>query len=184
MGRAESTACSELARPIGSPQGVVGHGKGGQLTEAVRTKPYSVILFDEIEKAHPTIWDIFLQVLDDGQLTDGEGRTVDFSNTVIIFTSNIGMDVVDSLGFNRRIVEQQNLIEELEARLNGDTVAPSATKENDERAEHLKAVRAAAERDAADTEEALAKIVAELKTTPLPELKGKIAQKNLLADAL
>ncbi|MCB8949531.1 MAG: ATP-dependent chaperone ClpB [Ardenticatenaceae bacterium] len=79
-----------VARLIGAPPGYVGYDEGGQLTEAVRRRPYSVVLFDEIEKAHPEVFNIFLQVLDDGRLTDGQGRTVDFRNTVIIMTSNIG----------------------------------------------------------------------------------------------
>jgi len=79
-----------ISRLIGSPPGYVGHEEGGQLTEPVRRRPYRVILFDEIEKAHPDVWNILLQILDDGRLTDAKGRTVDFSNTVIIMTSNIG----------------------------------------------------------------------------------------------
>jgi ATP-dependent Clp protease ATP-binding subunit ClpB len=75
---------------IGAPPGYVGYDEGGQLTEAVRRKPYSVILFDEIEKAHPDVFNVLLQILDDGRLTDSQGRTVDFKNTLIIMTSNIG----------------------------------------------------------------------------------------------
>ena len=74
--------------------GYVGHEEGGQLTESVRRNPYSVILFDEIEKAHPEVFNIFLQILDDGRLTDGQGRTINFKNTVIIMTSNIGSDLI------------------------------------------------------------------------------------------
>ncbi|PIN05071.1 Chaperone HSP104, partial [Handroanthus impetiginosus] len=81
-----------VARLIGAPPGYVGYDEGGQLTEAVRRRPYSVILFDEIEKAHPTVFNTLLQVLDDGRLTDGQGRTVDFTNTVIIMTSNLGAE--------------------------------------------------------------------------------------------
>jgi ATP-dependent Clp protease ATP-binding subunit ClpB len=83
-----------VARLVGAPPGYVGYEEGGYLTEAVRRKPYSVILLDEIEKAHPDVFNILLQVLDDGRLTDGQGRTVDFKNTVIIMTSNIGSDVI------------------------------------------------------------------------------------------
>ncbi|KAH3763495.1 heat shock protein [Pelomyxa schiedti] len=83
-----------VARLIGSPPGYVGFEEGGQLTEAVRRRPYSVVLFDEIEKAHTQVWNVLLQVLDDGRLTDGHGRTVDFSNTIIIMTSNIGSDLL------------------------------------------------------------------------------------------
>ena len=81
-----------VSRLIGAPPGYVGYDEGGQLTEAVRRKPYSIILFDEIEKAHPEIFNVLLQVLDDGRLTDGQGRTVDFKNTIIIMTSNIGSE--------------------------------------------------------------------------------------------
>ena len=83
-----------VSRLIGAPPGYVGYEEGGQLTEAVRRKPYSVVLFDEIEKAHPDVFNILLQVLDDGRITDSQGRTVDFKNTVIILTSNIGSDII------------------------------------------------------------------------------------------
>ena len=79
-----------VARLIGSPPGYVGYGDGGQLTEPVRRRPYSVILLDEIEKAHPEVWNVLLQLMDDGRLTDGEGRTVDFTNAVVVMTSNLG----------------------------------------------------------------------------------------------
>jgi ATP-dependent Clp protease ATP-binding subunit ClpC len=89
-----------VARLIGSPPGYVGYGEGGQLTEPVRRRPYSVILLDEIEKAHPEVWNVLLQLLDDGRLTDGEGRTVDFTNAVIVMTSNLGAGRAKrSLGF-------------------------------------------------------------------------------------
>ena len=83
-----------VARLIGAPPGYVGYDEGGQLTEAVRRRPYAVILFDEIEKAHPDVFNVLLQVLDDGRLTDGKGRTVDFRNTVVIMTSNVGSDLI------------------------------------------------------------------------------------------
>jgi hypothetical protein len=83
-----------VARLIGAPPGYVGFEEGGQLTEAVRRRPYSVILFDEIEKAHPDVFNILLQILDDGRLTDSQGRTVDFRNTVIIMTSNVGSQII------------------------------------------------------------------------------------------
>jgi ATP-dependent Clp protease ATP-binding subunit ClpB len=86
-----------VARLIGAPPGYVGYDEGGYLTEAVRRKPYSVILLDEVEKAHPDVFNVLLQVLDDGRLTDGQGRTVDFRNTVIIMTSNLGSDVIQQL---------------------------------------------------------------------------------------
>ena len=87
-----------VSRLIGAPPGYVGYEEGGQLTEKVRRKPYSVILLDEIEKAHPDIYNILLQVLDDGQLTDGLGRKVDFKNTTIIMTSNIGVRQLKDFG--------------------------------------------------------------------------------------
>jgi ATP-dependent Clp protease ATP-binding subunit ClpB len=86
-----------VARLIGAPPGYVGYEEGGYLTELVRRKPYSVILLDEIEKAHPDVFNILLQVLDDGRLTDGQGRTVDFKNTIIVMTSNIGSDIIQAL---------------------------------------------------------------------------------------
>ena len=87
-----------VARLIGAPPGYVGYEEGGQLTESVRRRPYSVVLFDEIEKAHPEVFNIFLQVFDDGRLTDGQGRTVDFTNTVIIMTSNVGSHIIKQMG--------------------------------------------------------------------------------------
>ncbi|HEY0791195.1 MAG TPA: ATP-dependent chaperone ClpB [Chthoniobacterales bacterium] len=98
-----------VARLIGAPPGYVGYEEGGQLTEAVRRKPYSVVLFDEIEKAHPDVFNVLLQVLDDGRITDGQGRTVDFKNVVIIMTSNIGsqfiIDGSDQAERDRRVLE-------------------------------------------------------------------------------
>ncbi len=91
-----------VSRLFGAPPGYVGYEEGGQLTESVRRRPYRVILFDEIEKAHPDVWNALLQILDDGRLTDGQGRTVDFRNTVLIMTSNLGTEFVrkgGSLGF-------------------------------------------------------------------------------------
>src|SRR5207237_15031 len=83
-----------VARLIGAPPGYVGYEEGGQLSEAVRRRPYCVVLFDEIEKAHPDVFHVLLQVLDDGRLTDGQGRTVDFKNTLVIMTSNIGSPII------------------------------------------------------------------------------------------
>jgi ATP-dependent Clp protease ATP-binding subunit ClpB len=97
-----------VARLVGAPPGYVGFEEGGQLTEAVRRRPYSVILFDEIEKAHPDVFNILLQILDDGRLTDSQGRTVDFRNTVIIMTSNIGSTyILEHTGEDRAVVEAQ-----------------------------------------------------------------------------
>ncbi len=84
-----------VSRLIGAPPGYVGYDEGGQLTEAVRRRPYSVILLDEVEKAHPDVFNVLLQVLDDGRLTDGQGRTVDFTNAVLIMTSNLGSEFID-----------------------------------------------------------------------------------------
>ena len=100
-----------VSRLIGAPPGYVGYEEGGQLTEAVRRRQYTVVLFDEIEKAHPDVFNALLQILDDGRLTDGQGRTVDFKNTVIIMTSNIGSDFIKELGprddaeMRRRVME-------------------------------------------------------------------------------
>ncbi|MFL5640340.1 MAG: ATP-dependent chaperone ClpB [Gemmatimonadaceae bacterium] len=97
-----------VARLIGAPPGYVGFEEGGQLTEAVRRRPYSVVLFDEIEKAHPDVFNILLQILDDGRLTDSQGRTVDFRNTVIIMTSNIGSTyILEHAGDDRAVIEAQ-----------------------------------------------------------------------------
>ena len=90
-----------VSRLVGAPPGYVGYDEGGQLTEAVRRKPYSVVLLDEIEKAHPDVFNILLQVLDDGRLTDNKGRTVDFKNTILIMTSNVGADIIQ--GYMERI---------------------------------------------------------------------------------
>ena len=93
-----------VSRLIGAPPGYVGYEEGGQLTEAVRRRPYCVILFDEIEKAHPDVFNTFLQILDDGRLTDSQGRTVDFKNTLIIMTSNIG----SPLAYGRTRLERRD----------------------------------------------------------------------------
>ena len=96
-----------VSRLIGAPPGYVGYEEGGQLTEAVRRKPYSVILFDEVEKAHPDVFNILLQVLDDGRITDSQGRTVDFKNTIIILTSNLGSSaILEGIGADGQISEQ------------------------------------------------------------------------------
>tara|TARA_B110000263_G_scaffold239971_1_gene242718 strand:- start:240 stop:1256 length:1017 start_codon:yes stop_codon:yes gene_type:complete len=111
-----------VSRLIGAPPGYVGYGEGGQLTEAVRRRPFRVVLFDEIEKAHPDVFNSLLQVLEDGRLTDGNGRTVDFRNTVIIMTSNLGTGVVarDAIGFATRpetVPEQERLRSDIEEAL-------------------------------------------------------------------
>src|SRR5437868_12145595 len=97
IGMSEFMEQHSVARLIGAPPGYVGYEEGGRLTEAVRRKPYSVILFDEIEKAHRDVFNVLLQVLDDGRLTDGQGRTVNFKNAVIVMTSNIGSIEIQKL---------------------------------------------------------------------------------------
>ncbi|MFO7964417.1 MAG: ATP-dependent chaperone ClpB [Desulfobacterales bacterium] len=98
-----------VARLIGAPPGYVGYEEGGYLTEAVRRRPYSVVLFDEIEKAHPEVFNVLLQILDDGRMTDGHGRTVDFKNTIIIMTSNVGSQWIQELSANRNEMEKRVL---------------------------------------------------------------------------
>merc|ERR1712087_509814 len=83
------------AKLIGSPPGYVGYNEGGQLTEAVRSKPYSVVLLDEVEKAHPDVFNLLLQILDDGRLTDSKGRVIDFTNALVIMTTNLGSKIIE-----------------------------------------------------------------------------------------
>ena len=130
-----------VSRLIGAPPGYVGYDEGGQLTEAVRRKPYSVVLFDEIEKAHPDVFNVLLQVLDDGRITDSQGRTVDFKNTILIMTSNIGsgylLEGIDENGEIRPEAERM-VMEELKAhfrpeflnRLDETILFKPLTKEN------------------------------------------------------
>jgi ATP-dependent Clp protease ATP-binding subunit ClpB len=101
-----------VSRLIGAPPGYVGYDEGGQLTEAVRRKPYSVVLFDEIEKAHPDVFNILLQVLDDGHLTDNKGRTVNFKNTIIIMTSNLGSHLIQEKFEKINFVNHDEIVEE------------------------------------------------------------------------
>jgi ATP-dependent Clp protease ATP-binding subunit ClpC len=113
-----------VSRLFGAPPGYIGYEEGGQLTEAIRRRPYQVVLFDEIEKAHPEVWNALLQILDDGRLTDGQGRTVDFRNTVLIMTSNLGTEYVQksgSLGFLQRSAsnEERDAHEKIEKALKG-----------------------------------------------------------------
>ena len=103
-----------VSRLIGAPPGYVGYDEGGQLTEAVRRRPYSVVLFDEVEKAHPDVFNVLLQVLDDGRITDSQGRTVDFKNTIIILTSNLGSQAI-----LEGIDAQGNISEEARAQVDG-----------------------------------------------------------------
>jgi len=109
-----------VSRLIGSPPGYVGYDEGGQLTEKVRRKPYSVVLMDEIEKAHPDVFNILLQILDDGRLTDGKGRTVDFKNTVVIMTSNVGAGTIKkqkTLGFATSINEKEDAYNKMKSNI-------------------------------------------------------------------
>jgi hypothetical protein len=102
-----------VARLIGAPPGYVGYEEGGYLTEAVRRRPYSVILMDEVEKAHPDVFNILLQVLDDGRLTDGQGRTVDFRNAVIVMTSNLGSDIIQQKAGEANYAEMKDAVMEV-----------------------------------------------------------------------
>ncbi len=99
-----------VSRLIGAPPGYVGYDEGGYLTEAVRRRPYSVILMDEVEKAHPDVFNVLLQVLDDGRLTDGQGRTVDFRNTVIVMTSNLGSDLIQTMSSDGQYDEMKEAV--------------------------------------------------------------------------
>jgi ATP-dependent Clp protease ATP-binding subunit ClpB len=102
-----------VSRLIGAPPGYVGYEEGGYLTEAVRRRPYSVVLFDEIEKAHPEVFNVLLQILDDGRMTDGHGRTVDFKNTIIIMTSNVGSQWIQELGTRDRSEMERRVMDAL-----------------------------------------------------------------------
>jgi ATP-dependent Clp protease ATP-binding subunit ClpB len=102
-----------VSRLIGAPPGYVGYEEGGQLTERIRRRPYSVVLLDEVEKAHPDVFNMLLQVLDDGRLTDGQGRTVDFRNTVIIMTSNLGSHVIQELAGEANYPKMQQAVLEI-----------------------------------------------------------------------
>jgi ATP-dependent Clp protease ATP-binding subunit ClpB len=104
-----------VARLIGAPPGYVGYEEGGYLTEAVRRRPYSVVLFDEIEKAHPEVFNVLLQILDDGRMTDGHGRTVDFKNTIVIMTSNVGSQFIQELSTRDRAEMERRVNETLRA---------------------------------------------------------------------
>ncbi len=101
-----------VSRLVGAPPGYVGYEQGGELTEAVRRRPYSVVLLDEVEKAHPEVFDVLLQVLDDGRLTDGQGRTVDFRNVILVLTSNLGSQFISdaTLPLDQREQAVQQLV--------------------------------------------------------------------------
>ncbi len=102
-----------VARLIGAPPGYVGYDEGGALTESIRRRPYQVVLFDEIEKAHPDVFNVLLQVLDDGRLTDGQGRTVDFSNTMIVMTSNMGAEFLVALNDDQDVSSVRDQVMEV-----------------------------------------------------------------------
>jgi ATP-dependent Clp protease ATP-binding subunit ClpB len=125
-----------VSRLVGAPPGYVGYEEGGQLTEAVRRKPYSVVLLDEIEKAHPDVWNILLQVLDDGRLTDSKGRLVNFRNTILIMTSNIGshliMDAFESVREEREVEEAAHRAKEEVMQLLRQTIRPEFLNRIDE----------------------------------------------------
>jgi ATP-dependent Clp protease ATP-binding subunit ClpB len=104
-----------VARLIGAPPGYVGYEEGGYLTEAVRRRPYAVVLFDEIEKAHPEVFNVMLQILDDGRMTDGHGRTVDFKNTIVIMTSNVGSQWIQEIDASDRAEMEKRVTEALRA---------------------------------------------------------------------
>jgi ATP-dependent Clp protease ATP-binding subunit ClpA len=117
-----------VQRLIGSPPGYVGYEEGGQLTEAVRRRPYSVLLFDEVEKAHPDVWNILLQLLDDGRLTDSKGRTVNFTNTIVILTTNIASEKIQDI-MEGRTKEQKTAIEtEVSAMLEKESILAELKK--------------------------------------------------------
>src|SRR5690606_17809420 len=105
-----------VARLIGAPPGYVGYEEGGYLTERVRRRPYSVILLDEVEKAHPEVFNVLLQVLDDGRLTDGQGRTVDFRNTVVVMTSNLGSHVIQEMIGEENYTAMKNAVMDIVGR--------------------------------------------------------------------
>ena len=134
-----------VSRLVGSPPGYIGYDEGGQLTESVRRKPYSVVLFDEIEKAHPDVFNILLQILEDGKLTDSQGRKVDFRNVIVIMTSNIGSTSISknqALGFN--LSDEQGLsYEDMKGRVMGDLkkVVPARAPEPDRRDHRLPEAR-------------------------------------------
>ena len=144
-----------VSRLVGAPPGYVGYDEGGQLTEAVRRKPYSVVLLDEIEKAHPDVFNILLQVLDDGRLTDNKGRTVDFKNTILIMTSNVGADIIQSYMDRLPLEEPQNPEERL-----SDTESLIGNRSQEERSSLL--------------EECRVQVLEVLKRTVRPEFLNRI----------
>ena len=158
-----------VSRLVGAPPGYVGYDEGGQLTEAVRRKPYSVVLLDEIEKAHPDVFNILLQVLDDGRLTDNKGRTVDFKNTILIMTSNVGADIIQSYMDRLPLEEPQNPEERL-----SDTIRSANQRSaNPLDSESLIENRSQEERSRV-LEECRAQVLEVLKRTVRPEFLNRI----------
>lgn len=165
-----------VARLIGSPPGYVGHDEGGQLTEAIRRRPYSVILFDEIEKAHPQVLNILLQVLDDGRLTDGKGRTVDFTNTVIIMTSNTGAHHLTAVATRSGGVGSSNNSSSFSSD-GSDVEGDSFTHQRSKKANAVPPIkRSSAEIYGSDLQWQLAKeqVMAEMRRSFKPELLNRI----------
>ena len=124
-----------VSRLFGAPPGYIGYEEGGQLTESVRRRPYRVVLFDEIEKAHPEVWNALLQILDDGRLTDGQGRIVDFRNTVLIMTSNLGTEFTSGSGSVGFLSQQNESIDENDSKIQKalkDTFRPEFLNRIDE----------------------------------------------------
>ena len=119
-----------VSRLVGAPPGYVGYEEAGQLTEAVRRRPYAVLLFDEIEKAHPDVFNILLQILDDGRLTDAQGRTVDFKHTVVIMTSNLGADRIRQHARPGGVFDElkDDLMEILRAEASGPSSSTGSTR--------------------------------------------------------
>ena len=158
-----------VSRLVGAPPGYVGYDEGGQLTEAVRRKPYSVVLLDEIEKAHPDVFNILLQVLDDGRLTDNKGRTVDFKNTILIMTSNVGADIIQSYMDQLPLEEPQNPEERL-----SDTIRSANQRSaNPLDSESLIGNRSQEERDML-LDECRSQVLEVLKRTVRPEFLNRI----------
>jgi ATP-dependent Clp protease ATP-binding subunit ClpB len=117
-----------VARLIGAPPGYVGYEEGGYLTEAVRRRPYSLLLLDEVEKAHPDVFNVLLQVLEDGRLTDGQGRTVDFRNTVIVMTSNLGSDLIQELAGDENYAAMKAAVMEWSHSTSGPSSSTASTR--------------------------------------------------------
>ena len=128
-----------VARLMGAPPGYVGYEEGGQLTEAVRRRPYTVVLLDEVEKAHPEVFDVLLQVLDDGRLTDGQGRTVDFRNTILVLTSNLGSQFIADPAFGDEAAKRDAVLKRGAFGLQARVPEPARRRDRLRRAVHQRA---------------------------------------------